>query len=73
LSRTASYPGYVHKPYTSSITSLDKGIQLKFTKLYKGSDLASLLKLYVRDLFNPAFRDKSYEDTSTGARAIVLK
>jgi hypothetical protein len=45
---------------------------VKFKKRYYGSDLASLLKLYTKDLYNPAFRERTYEDTSTGAKAQVL-
>jgi hypothetical protein len=45
---------------------------MKFTKRYHGADLASLLKLYVRDLYNPAFRERSYEDANTGAIATAL-
>jgi hypothetical protein len=45
---------------------------VKFTKRYRGADLKSLLKLYLRDLFNPTFRDKSYEDTNTGAIAEII-
>lgn len=49
-----------------------EGNQLKFQKLYRGSDFRSLLKLYVRDLYNPEFRAVSYEDSTTGAQAIAL-
>lgn len=45
---------------------------MKFTKKYCGSDLKSLLRLYVRDLYNTEWRPLTYEDTSTGAKAIAL-
>jgi hypothetical protein len=46
---------------------------LKFQKLYRGSDLASLLKLFIKDYYNPEFRPVTYTDTQTGAQAVALK
>lgn len=45
---------------------------MKFLKRYHGSDLRSLLELYVRDCYNPEFKNRSYENTITGAKAELI-